>query len=89
MKHILASFLLIGCVLPAPNHAPSVTYCKAACERIEALKCFKTSTPSGAACLEVCENTEQSGYTTMHPRCVALARSCAEVDRVSRKGCDP
>lgn len=89
MKHILASFLLIGCAFQPPNHTPSITYCRAACERIEALGCDMTETPAGSSCLDVCETTERSGYSTMHPQCIALATSCSEVDQVSRKGCDP
>ena len=62
--------------------------CAAACARGRELACeWSAQTPEGASCETVCETTEATGYTTMHPQCVALATTCGEAERYSRNGC--
>lgn len=55
--------------------------CKAACANGRALHCvFAESTPGGGSCEEVCHNSETSGYASMHPACIAQAKTCERAD---------
>ena len=73
---------------PVTPNGPDM--CPAACERLRAMKCpAGEPTPAGQTCETWCDATERTGYTTMHPGCVAASRSCEEADRVSAEGCGP
>lgn len=55
--------------------------CKAACANGRTLRCeFSENTPDGGTCEAMCRNAESSGYTSMHPACVAQAKSCEQAD---------
>lgn len=63
--------------------------CERACARGAELGCvFAEPTPEGATCVDVCRDTEATGWTSMHPECVAVASSCEEASRVSADGCE-
>jgi hypothetical protein len=62
--------------------------CERACATGARLGCpFAESTPDGTSCVQVCIDTERSGWTTMNPSCVAAATTCEEASRVSADGC--
>ena len=89
MKWPVLLVLLTACY-PDPATPTTQPPCAAACEVLRDLGCESAATtPAGATCETVCETTERSGYATTHPECVALARDCAEAERVSAHGCAP
>lgn len=82
---IWAAVLSCGGVQPAPDPTDP---CEAMCATGERLHCdFADTTPGGVSCVAMCITTERTGYTTMHPLCVAQATSCADADRRSQYGC--
>jgi len=81
---------IAGCPRWSPPDDPPkpVAACEAACARLVELGCDAGQpTPEGTTCVQVCEDTERTGWTTMHPDCVAEAASCEEAERVSGEGC--
>ena len=69
---------------PAPHEV-----CMSACERLGELGCPEAEpTKKGATCVQVCVETESTGWTTMHPSCIAAAKTCEDASKVSAKGCD-
>ncbi len=85
----IAIIMVAGC---APAKSPSTITdpgsCEDACNRLQAMGCVAGQpTPKGTPCVQVCLDTERTGYTTMHPACVADARTCDEADLVSAEGC--
>lgn len=61
---------------PTPGTAAD---CKAACAHLVALHCPSGDpTPQGGTCEQVCLNTEESGYASMNPRCLAQIKACAD-----------
>lgn len=88
---VLCSVMLLSCAPILPEPAPVVVgdTCVKACEKLRALGCEAgKDTPDGASCVDVCYQTEATGWTTMHPRCVSIAGTCAEAEKVSQYGCD-
>lgn len=85
----LVVLLLIGCTHVPPQPPPDVlSDCAMACERLRYLECEAAQpTPDGHTCLEMCETTEATGYTTTHPECIAMASDCEDADRLSQEGC--
>jgi len=74
---------------PEPVTPDVVDDCARACIRLSELGCYAgATTPNGATCEEVCHETEATGWSTMHPACIALAKDCKEADRLSAEGCD-
>lgn len=86
--YILA-IVLTSC-WPTPT-TPSVgdpEACPDACERLRDLGCRAAEpTPEGVTCLAICLDTEATGWTTMHPSCIAVAETCEEASRGSADGC--
>lgn len=84
-----AALALCACgPLPSPSPPVYVDDCAAACARLDELGCGETSTPAGTSCDAWCRDTEATGYTTMHPECIAVADTCEEAARVSAEGCE-
>lgn len=55
--------------------------CTAACAHLAELGCEEARpTPAGATCVQVCDNVEQSGATTLDVACVERAPTCEAVD---------
>ncbi len=86
---LLAALLLAATCDPPPPLPPlvpperpdagDVADCEAACQRLAELGCEEAQpTPHGATCVEVCDNVESSGATTLVPGCVAEADSCEQ-----------
>lgn len=63
---------------PGGDDAPGTADdCLASCTTRLSLHCPSANpTPAGASCVDQCLNVETSGYTTMHPRCLAKITSC-------------
>jgi hypothetical protein len=82
--YIIAIATLAACNRPAADPSVHVD-CYAACETGRRLGCAWTeTTPAGLTCEAWCERTEATGYTTMHPACVAAAKTCEEADACQR-----
>lgn len=83
---LLSALAAALCCSPPPAPAPRVDAgspadCQAACDRLAELGCEEAQpTPGGASCVEVCNNTEQSGAVTLDPACVATIATCAAID---------
>jgi len=87
VRALALAALLLSCS-PRPVAPGGPDACPAACARLRALGCAAGSpTPAGRTCEAWCDATERTGYATMHPACVAVARDCDEADRVSAEGC--
>jgi hypothetical protein len=87
----LPLILVSGCGLLHVDHPimPEVA-CSNACARLAELGCESAKpTPEGTTCEQICYDTEASGFSTMHPKCVAEATSCEDADHVSAHGCAP
>jgi len=86
-----ASLALAGCPEPEvpvhgdkPLDAGSPADCKAACDRMRALKCPEGQPDDeGNTCETVCEHVESSGTVTLDPVCVTKIKSCTDIDRCS------
>ena len=90
MRWSVLLVLLTACYPDPATPASSEPPCAAACGVLRDLGCESAATtPGGATCEQVCESVESTGYATTHPECVALARDCAEAERVSAHGCAP
>ena len=90
MRYLVIFALLSSCsATPTrPPVPPATQACAAACDRLDQLGCAAGQpTPDGTICEVLCEQTEVTGWTTMHPRCVATALTCDEADRMSADGC--
>jgi hypothetical protein len=62
--------------------------CERACATGTRLGCpFAEPTPDGTTCVQVCIDTERTGWTRWHAECVAEATTCEEASRVSADGC--
>ena len=67
---------------PSTTAAPGTeSDCERACANGKKIGCdWAEPTPEGGTCLAVCTNAESSGFTSMHPQCLAGAHDCAEAD---------
>jgi hypothetical protein len=70
--------LLTACPRPAPpGPPPGRATCYTMCARAAELDCeFAKPTPNGAACVQVCDNTVESGLIRWNLDCRAGALSC-------------
>jgi hypothetical protein len=86
---LLIAASVVACHPRPPDVPPEVlTACEAACARGAELGCvFALPTPGGVRCVQVCRDTEATGWTTMPPACIAHASSCKAADHVSAYGC--
>lgn len=91
VKHLWFALLLSACGgwLPPEPVPVDGDACERYCAVGERLGCgYAEPTPNGTPCVQVCYDTEATGWTTCHPACVAdHATSCAEADRLSASGC--
>jgi len=89
-RWLLLAVAVSACGHVQPDVPVTTDACEAACTRGAELGCaWAYPTADGVPCEQVCEDTEATGWTSMHPGCVAQAESCEEASRVSARGCDP
>lgn len=62
------------------DHRP---VCEAACYNAITLGCIPEDDP----CVDMCIAGETNGYETIHPKCVATATTCEQVEIFSKYGC--
>ena len=85
------ALVLVACGPGRPVANPATqSICEQACAVLSALEC-KTSSghpmtdiKEGVPCSEACSQEIASGVD-LHPGCVAIARTCAQVDECSTK----
>ena len=90
---LLVGLLLSSCrpsVPPVEPLLPEVRVdCENMCDTAKELGCeVGTPSPDGVTCVELCILTETSGFSTCHPACAALAKTCDELDQLSAEGCN-
>jgi hypothetical protein len=83
----LVVLALAGQCTPTPTPPAPLRACVQWCDRLTELGCDVGPTPDGHMCLDVCETTEATGYTTLHPECAPLVMTCDDADRLSADGC--
>jgi hypothetical protein len=91
-RHLVLAACLaaLACTARPSPHTPAdiAAACATACAHLEHLGCETAQpTPAGESCSAVCESTESSGWTSMHPECIPLATTCDAADSLSMWGC--
>lgn len=55
--------------------------CETVCDRARELKCsWGENTPEGGTCEGVCQNYQESGFTSWNLKCRSQAKTCAAMD---------